>query len=505
MGALGPDTHQLYLQLQLLSGQDASKAQPPFFHPTPTPPPHAPGSSSSYVAGAHGPVDDFVYGLVPGAGNGTLAPGEGSPMLGHSAFLENDQFVDGLEDPLALMSGDELSAFLSDEAGGVPPEFLARSLAAFAGQDNVIQCLNIASGLAEKTALDVAYRIRWLSDLKKKNLGQEKSAVANVTKGKGTKVANKKNNKHPLSKEALDSRSVEDIIRDNNRLMDKIEEILRTGEVNNCPDYFYHVKMNMDAMQNKVKDLASVMLGLAVGDEEWEDVLKDRHDTPPYLFTLVCKAPKCQGFLCLPSAPAAVNLAFRGLRVMEARCIPMNVDKLKKMAGAVRTGGKGSVRRKKKAVHKTTTTDDKRLQSTLKRVGVNTIPGIEEVNIFKDDVVIQFQNPKVQASIAANTWVVSGTPQTKKLQDLLPTIINQLGNSMITGPDNLDNLRRLAEQFQKQMPGGEAGGASIGAAQDDDDDVPELVPGETFEEAAEEKKEPEAKKEAEPEEKKESS
>jgi hypothetical protein len=50
--------------------------------------------------------------------------------------------------------------------------------------------------------------------------------------------------------------------------------------------------------------------------------------------------------------------------------------------------------RKKKAVHKTTTTDDKRLQSTLKRIGVNSIPGIEEVNIFKDDVVIQFVNPK---------------------------------------------------------------------------------------------------------------
>ncbi|AQK65023.1 Basic transcription factor 3 [Zea mays] len=163
----------------------------------------------------------------------------------------------------------------------------------------------------------------------------------------------------------------------------------------------------------------------------------------------------------------------------------MNVEKLKKMAGAVRTGGKGSVRRKKKAVHKTTTTDDKRLQSTLKRIGVNSIPGIEEVNIFKDDVVIQFVNPKVQASIGANTWVVSGTPQTKKLQDLLPSIINQLG------PDNLDNLRRLAEQFQKQASGasGAEAGASAGAVQDDDDDVPELVPGETFEEAAEEKKE----------------
>ena len=50
--------------------------------------------------------------------------------------------------------------------------------------------------------------------------------------------------------------------------------------------------------------------------------------------------------------------------------------------------------RKKKAVHKTTTTDDKRLQNTLKRLGVNTIPGIEEVNIFKDETVIHFVNPK---------------------------------------------------------------------------------------------------------------
>ncbi|KAI4319251.1 hypothetical protein MLD38_032875 [Melastoma candidum] len=157
----------------------------------------------------------------------------------------------------------------------------------------------------------------------------------------------------------------------------------------------------------------------------------------------------------------------------------MNVEKLMKMAGSVRTGGKGSMRRKKKAVHKTTTTDDKRLQSTLKRIGVNPIPAIEEVNIFKDDVVIQFMNPKVQASIAANTWVVSGSPQIKRLQDILPGIINQLG------PDNLDNLRKLAEQFQKQAPGASAGGEAS-AQDEDDDEVPELVPGETFEAAAEE-------------------
>nr|KJB68927.1 hypothetical protein B456_011G057700 [Gossypium raimondii] len=160
----------------------------------------------------------------------------------------------------------------------------------------------------------------------------------------------------------------------------------------------------------------------------------------------------------------------------------MNKERLMKMAGAVRTGGKGSMRRYKKAVHKTTTTDDKRLQSTLKRIGVNAIPAIEEVNIFKDDVVIQFINPKVQASIAANTWVVSGSPQTKKLQDILPGIINQLG------PDNLDNLRKLAEQFQKQAPGA-GDGTGTGAVvtqEEDDEEVPDLVPGETFEAAAEE-------------------
>ncbi|KAG6742185.1 hypothetical protein POPTR_017G141100v4 [Populus trichocarpa] len=152
----------------------------------------------------------------------------------------------------------------------------------------------------------------------------------------------------------------------------------------------------------------------------------------------------------------------------------MNREKLMKMAGSVRTGGKGTMRRKKKAVHKPSTTDDKKLQSTLKRIGVNTIPAIEEVNIFKDDLVIQFVNPKVQASIPANTWVISGTPQTRKLQDILPGIINQLG------PDNLDNLRKLAEQFQKEMPAGEAGAAQ------EDDDVPDLVAGETFEAVAEE-------------------
>merc|ERR1712205_33831 len=136
--------------------------------------------------------------------------------------------------------------------------------------------------------------------------------------------------------------------------------------------------------------------------------------------------------------------------------MPVDQEKLAKLQASVRTGGKGTVRRKKKAVHKTAGQDDKRLQNTLRRLGVNTIPGIEEVNIFQDDNVIHFTNPKVQASIAANTYIVSGNSQNKKLQDLLPGIIPQLGP---------DNLRKIAEQFQKQE-------AAAGAKKDDD--LPEV-------------------------------
>ena len=91
------------------------------------------------------------------------------------------------------------------------------------------------------------------------------------------------------------------------------------------------------------------------------------------------------------------------------------------------TGGKGTVRRKHKAVHKTATSDDKKLGSTLKKLGVTNIPAIEEVNLFtSDQKVIHFQNPKVQASIAANTYVVSGPNETKNLTDMLPGILNQV-------------------------------------------------------------------------------
>jgi len=128
----------------------------------------------------------------------------------------------------------------------------------------------------------------------------------------------------------------------------------------------------------------------------------------------------------------------------------------------VRTGGAGTVRRTKKAPHKATNTDDKKVQKELlKKYNCSQIQGIEEVHLFKDNgEVIRFvDNPKVQASIQSNFYAVSGTAETKKLQELLPGIISHLGN------DSIANLKKIAESM---------GGAG-GAEEDDDDAIPDLV------------------------------
>merc|ERR1711881_292443 len=137
---------------------------------------------------------------------------------------------------------------------------------------------------------------------------------------------------------------------------------------------------------------------------------------------------------------------------------------LARLKASVRIGGKGTVRRKKKVVHKTTTTDDKRLQNTLIRLGINSIPAIEEVNLFMGNgEVIHFTNPKVQASIAANTYVIIGHAETKKLQDPFPGILNQVDKSV------LPSLKKIADEYQQ------SGGAE-GEDSDDDDAIPDLVP-----------------------------
>jgi len=153
----------------------------------------------------------------------------------------------------------------------------------------------------------------------------------------------------------------------------------------------------------------------------------------------------------------------------------MNQEKLAKLQAQVRIGGKGSARRKKKVVHRTATADDKKLQFSLKKLGVNNISGIEEVNMFTNQgTVIHFNNPKVQASLAANTFSITGHAETKQLTEMLPGILSQMG------ADSLTSLRRLAESLPKHTADDER--ISAIAGEEDDDEVPDLV--ENFDEAS---------------------
>ncbi|PFH33518.1 NAC domain-containing protein [Besnoitia besnoiti] len=158
-------------------------------------------------------------------------------------------------------------------------------------------------------------------------------------------------------------------------------------------------------------------------------------------------------------------------------------------------GGKGTARRKTKKVHKSVVVDDKKLQLTLKRLGVSTIYGIEEVLMIQDNgKALQFLTPKVQASPAANTYVVSGHCEERPnmFPGGLPGMFSQRGaggaggmnfdTSLIT-PEMLRQLQQHMSALKTGAGEGAANGGADDAAEtggaknkgEGDDDVPELV------------------------------
>ena len=139
------------------------------------------------------------------------------------------------------------------------------------------------------------------------------------------------------------------------------------------------------------------------------------------------------------------------------------------MTGAsAQTGGKGSVRRKKKGASRNSSAPgDAKLNSALKKLNITQIPGIEQVNLFRDDgQVVHFSNPKVQASIQANTYIVSGSSAVKSIQELFPDIIQQLGQ------ENVEQMRQAMAQMAPGMGGMPAEKAD---EDDEEDEIPELV------------------------------
>lgn len=107
----------------------------------------------------------------------------------------------------------------------------------------------------------------------------------------------------------------------------------------------------------------------------------------------------------------------------------------------------------------------------LKKLNVQPIVGVEEVNMFKEDGnVIHFTAPKVHAAMGSNTYAIYGSGVDKELTELVPGILNQLG------PEAMASLRRVAESYQaSQQAGGQGAGEKEADDEDDDDEPPALV------------------------------
>lgn len=133
------------------------------------------------------------------------------------------------------------------------------------------------------------------------------------------------------------------------------------------------------------------------------------------------------------------------------------------------------MRRKRKTVQKTAGADEKKLQSTLKRLNAQQLPAVEEANMFKSDgKVMHFKNPKVQMVMGANTFVISGANETKSVSEMVPEILEQMGG----GGANKQMIQQLMAQLQRSTAGAAATAAAGG--DDDEDDLDDV----DFEKAA---------------------
>eukprot|EP01017_Pseudomicrothorax_dubius_P025542 TRINITY_DN276_c0_g1_i2.p2 TRINITY_DN276_c0_g1~~TRINITY_DN276_c0_g1_i2.p2 ORF type:complete len:165 (+),score=61.78 TRINITY_DN276_c0_g1_i2:158-652(+) len=144
------------------------------------------------------------------------------------------------------------------------------------------------------------------------------------------------------------------------------------------------------------------------------------------------------------------------------------LEKLKEKFGeASRIGGKGTQRRKKKTVHKTTIQDDKKFKTTVKKLGMQPLQDIDEVNMFKDDsTVIQFKKPEVFAAFQSNAFAVMGPAETKHIKDILPEILTQLSPK---------DLQALSEQIKRELPGQQKNTIKEENEEEDKDEIPTLV------------------------------
>ena len=95
--------------------------------------------------------------------------------------------------------------------------------------------------------------------------------------------------------------------------------------------------------------------------------------------------------------------------IIEAR------KKLEEKFGNLKLGGKGTQRKKKLVVHKSTGVQDKKISAIAKKAQAKNIGETAEINIFKDDnSVLHFKKPKCEYSLKEKVTFVTGAPEVKR-------------------------------------------------------------------------------------------
>jgi nascent polypeptide-associated complex subunit beta len=132
---------------------------------------------------------------------------------------------------------------------------------------------------------------------------------------------------------------------------------------------------------------------------------------------------------------------------------------LKKNSELVRTGGKGTARRKIKKVTKSANEDPK-VKNTLKKLNVRPLPDIDDVKFYMEDQsVLEFKNPRVQIQQQTSTLVVQGKFVKKTMDEVAPDLMKQMGMT----ESDFASLQQQTETEEKKTEGDKK-----------DDDLPEL-------------------------------
>ncbi|CCF59561.1 hypothetical protein KAFR_0H01510 [Kazachstania africana CBS 2517] len=131
--------------------------------------------------------------------------------------------------------------------------------------------------------------------------------------------------------------------------------------------------------------------------------------------------------------------------------MPIDQEKLAKLQKLSNTNKVGGTRRK--TAKKTNSSsaaaakDDTKLLSQLAKFKAVTLDNIAEANFFKEDgTVTHFDRVGVQMSQEYNLTAVYGIAQEKKLDEMFPGIIPQLGAEAYMALNQLNEAFKMAEK-----------------------------------------------------------